>query len=124
LPEDNKPQATQSASSSSPPPRVGGAGGAGGAGERAQNTATCRSLPGSRSRSVRTSAWSFPCLRHHCRGLGGGGSPAAAVAGRGGSDGRGSSGGDKMPCFVVGCGHVVFLVWWRCELLYHIVLWA
>ncbi len=40
----------------------------------------------------------------------------ALVAGRGGSDGRGSSGGDND---IFCCGmwsDVVFLVWWRCEL--------
>ena len=72
--------------------------------------------PGSRSQSVRTSARLFPCCHHCRRGLGGGGAPAALVAGRGGSDGRGSSSGDNdMFC----CGiwsDVVFLVWWWCEL--------
>jgi hypothetical protein len=83
-------------------PRVGGGG------EGAELSAL--SLPGLHSRSVRTSARSFPC-RCHCRwGLGGRGAPAAAVAGRGGSDRKGSGGSDNdMFC----CGmwsYVVFLV--------------
>ena len=63
-------------------------------------------LPGLCSRSV-------GCLRmvisghcHCCWGLGRGGAPAAAVAGRGGSDGRGSSGGDNdMICRGM-CGRI------------------
>ncbi len=38
-----------------------------------------------------------------------GGSPVAVAAGRGGSDGRGSSGGDKMPCLL---WDVVVLCFW------------
>ena len=79
---DDRPRATQSALSSSPPPRTrrGGEGGT-------QNT---RSLPGSCSRSVRCLRTVIPCRRRWQ-----GGAPAAPVFGRGGSGGIGSGGGDN-----------------------------
>ena len=58
-PEDDKPRDTQSVSLSSLPPRAGGGG------EGAEHSTLL--LPGAHSRSVRTSARSFPCRRCHCR---------------------------------------------------------
>ena len=81
--EHDRPRATQSALSSFPPPRTrrGGEGGV-------QHTL---SLPGSHSHLVRCLRTVIPC-RLHCLL---GGSPAAAVSGRGGSGGIGSGGGDN-----------------------------
>jgi len=76
----------------------------------------CRHRPCHPGRGGQGEARSFPCRHHRRQGLGGGGAPSAPVAGRGGSNGRGSSGGDNdLFC----CGmwlDVVFLVWWQCEL--------
>jgi len=85
-------------------------GGGAGGGKGTEHSAL--SLPG-----LRNHAWLFPCRRHHCRGLGGGGVPPAAVDGHGGSDETGSGGGEcDMFCCCGVVGYVVFLVWWRCEL--------
>ena len=107
-PEYDKLRATQYVSSSSLPPRVGGGGGKG-----TENNALL--LPGSRSRSVRTSARSFPCRHHRRGGLGGGERPRHWLTGAEAAAEEAAA-AVIMTCFVVGvvvC--FVFLVWWRCS---------
>ena len=91
-PEDVRPRATQSASSSSPPSRAGG-------GRGAEHSAL--SLPGSCSRSV-VPPHGHPSLSSSSSRARRGGAPAAAVAGRGGSDGGGSGGSDYNNMFCCG----------------------
>ena len=86
------------------------------AGGRVQNTVPCRS----RDRAADQSGpqhGRFLVVVIVVGGSAGGGAPSAAVAGRRGSDGRGSGGSDN-DMFCCGCGrsYVVFLVWWRCEI--------
>ncbi len=87
----------------------------GGAGGRVQNTAPCRSQDRKADQSGPLHA-RFLVVIIVVGGLAGGGEPAAPVAGRGGSDGRGSSGGDNDMFCCEMRSDVVFLVWWRCEL--------
>ena len=61
------------------------------------------SLPGSRSRSVRYLHTIIPHRRHHRRGIGRAEAEVVVVAGRGGSGGRGSNGGDNRVMFCVVC---------------------
>jgi hypothetical protein len=85
LPEDVRPRATQSASSSSPLSRAGEG--------RAQNTAPCCSRDRAAARSGTSTRSSLVVVIV----VGGstGGAPVAAVAGQGGSGRRGSGGGDN-----------------------------
>jgi len=61
------------------------------------------SLPGSRSCSVRYLHTIIPHHQHRRRGIGGAKAEVVVVAGRRGSDGRGSGGGDNRVMFCVVC---------------------
>jgi hypothetical protein len=109
-PGDVRPQTTQSASLSSPPSRAGG----GGAEHRALL------LLGACSRSVGYLRRVIPRHRHRCRGLGGGERLGRRLPGAGAVTEEAAT-AVIMTCFVVGCS-MVFVGWWRCELL--IIHWA